>query len=66
MSTVLEIETAISKLSREERFAFRAWVEDFDAEAWDKQFEEDARSGRLDALADEALRDLRESRFTDL
>lgn len=66
MSTVLEIESAISKLSREELAAFRTWFEDFDAEAWDRQFEEDARAGRLDALAEEALRDLREGRCTDL
>jgi hypothetical protein len=66
MSTVPEIESAISKLSREELSVFRAWFEDFDAEAWDRQFEEDAKSGRLDTLADEALRDLREGRCTDL
>ena len=30
-----------------------------DAVAWDKQFEEDVAAGRLDALADEAIRDLR-------
>jgi hypothetical protein len=66
MSTVIEIESAVSKLSREELSAFRAWFEDFDAEAWDRQFEEDAKAGRLDALADEALRDLREGRCTDL
>jgi hypothetical protein len=38
----------------------------FDTEAWDKQFEEDAATGRLDDLADEAIRDLREGRCTDL
>jgi len=66
MSTVPEIESAVSKLTRVELSAFRAWFEDFDAEAWDKQFEEDAKSGRLDALANEALRDKREGRCTDL
>jgi len=66
MSTVPEIELAVKKLSREELSAFRTWFEDFDAEAWDRQFEEDAKAGRLDALADEALRDLREGRCTDL
>ena len=66
MSTILEIESAISKLSREELSAFRAWFKDFDAEAWDRQFEEDARAGRLDTLAEQALRDLREGRCTDL
>jgi hypothetical protein len=66
MSSVKEIESAISKLSREELSKFRAWFTEFDAEAWDKQFEQDAVSGRLDGLAEEALRDLREGRCTDL
>lgn len=63
---VSEIESAVSKLSREEPSAFRNWFHDFDAEAWDKQFEVDVAAGRLDALAEEeALRDLREGRCTD-
>jgi hypothetical protein len=66
MSTVAEIEAAISKLSRQELVAFRDWFTEFDAEAWDKQFEEDVKAGKLNALADEALRDLREGRCTDL
>jgi len=66
MGTILEIESAISKLSREELSTLRTWFKEFDAKAWDKQFEEDVKAGRLDALADEALRDLREGRCTDL
>jgi hypothetical protein len=66
MSTVQEIESAITRLSREELSALRAWFSDFDAAVWDKQFEEDAEVGRLDALADEALRDVREGRSCDL
>lgn len=66
MGTVLEIESAISKLNREELSALRAWFKDFDAETWDRQFEEDVKAGRLDALADEALQELREGRCTDL
>ena len=66
MGTVLEIESAISKLSREELSKLRDWFTEFDAEAWDKQFEEDVKAGRLDTLAAEALRDLREGRCTDL
>ena len=34
----------------------------FDATAWDTQFEQDVSAGRLDALADEALDDLRQGR----
>ena len=66
MGTVLEIESAIAKLSREELSTLRAWFKEFDAETWDRQFEEDVKAGRLDALADEALRDLREGRCIDL
>ncbi len=66
MSTVFEIENAIQRLSRDELRAFRDWFFGFDAAAWDRQFEEDVAAGRLDELADEAIRDLREGRCTDL
>ena len=66
MTVVSEIEIAVAKLSREDLSAFRQWFQKFDAEAWDKQFEADVAAGRLDALAEEALLDLREGRCTDL
>jgi hypothetical protein len=66
MSSVREIETAVSRLSRQELLAFRDWFSGFDAAAWDKQFEEDVAAGHSDALADEAIRDLREGRCRDL
>ena len=66
MNLVAEIEIAVKKLSRDELSAFRDWFQEFDAEAWDKQFETDVAAGRLDALAEEALLDLREGRCTDL
>jgi hypothetical protein len=64
--SIQEIETAVSKLSHEELVAFRAWFAGFDAEGWDKQFEDDVNAGRLDALGDEALRDLREGHTRNL
>lgn len=66
MSTVFEIKNAVQKLSRGDLTTFRDWFLGFDAAAWDKQFEEDVAAGRLDALADEAIRDLRKGRCTDL
>ena len=66
MSTVKDIENAVSKLPPKELSDFRAWFAEFDAEAWDKQFEEDVAAGRLDKLADEALKDLRDGRCTNL
>lgn len=66
MSTVSEIENAVQHLSRSDLTTFRDWFLGFDAGAWDKQFKEDVIAGRLDALADEAIRDLREGRCTHL
>ena len=56
MTTIIEIEKAISNLPPEELAQFRTWFEEFDAAAWDRQFEEDVVSGKLDAIADKAIR----------
>lgn len=45
----------MSKLSPQELVHFRAWYAEFDADAWDRQLEQDAASGNLDALAQCAL-----------
>jgi len=66
MSTIYDIERAVSGLSDQELSEFRAWFLEFDAEAWDSQFEEDVAAGRLDALADEAVADLRANRTRPL
>jgi hypothetical protein len=66
MSTVREIEDAVRRLPTEDLAAFRAWFAEFDAEVWDRQLEADVAAGRLDALAEEALTDLREGRCSDL
>lgn len=56
MSKVEAIEQQIEQLSPTELAAFRAWYAAFDAEVWDRQFEADVSAGKLDALADKALR----------
>jgi hypothetical protein len=66
MSTVHEIEQAIRNLEPEDLAALRQWFAAFDAEVWDRQMEQDVAAGRLDWLAEEALRDLSEGRCTDL
>ncbi len=65
-SNLGEIERAVSQLSREELAKIRAWFAEFDAANWDRQFETDVAAGRLDALADKALKDLRKGNYTDL
>ena len=59
MDTVREIKLAVSKLSSEELDNFRKWLDEFEAKMWDKQFEVDAISGKLDELADQAISDFR-------
>ena len=66
MTTVKEIESAILRLSPEELAALREWFEEFDAQMWDKQFEEDARSGRLDKLAEQAIADFQAGKCREL
>ena len=57
MSKVEALEKRVSSLSPKELREFRQWFAEFDAAAWDRQLERDVKSGKLDALADEALRD---------
>jgi hypothetical protein len=66
MNTVEEIERAVQGLPPEELARFRAWFAEFDASLWDQQIDADVAAGRLDALAHEALQDLREGRCTEL
>jgi hypothetical protein len=66
MSTAEEIESAVSMLPPEELSRFRAWFEQFDADSWDEQWEEDVKAGRLDKLADQAIEQFRQGRCTEL
>ena len=66
MSTIEEIENAIRQLPPEDLTAFRDWFAKYDAILWDAQIEMDVSAGRLDALANEALSDLRSGRCTDI
>jgi hypothetical protein len=56
MSKVQAIERQIEKLSSDELAAFSQWSAAVDAEAWDRQFEADVKAGKLDVLADKAIR----------
>lgn len=66
MSTIDEIERAVTGLSPEDLTRFREWFLEFDADAWDRQFAEDVAAGRLNALAGEALSDLAAGRTRPL
>ena len=66
MTKIEIIERQIKELSREELAEFRAWFAEFDGELWDRQFEADVKAGKLDALAEAALRDHRSGLSTKL
>jgi hypothetical protein len=59
MTTLDEIETAVSQLPEGDLARFRHWFAEFDGKRWDRRIEEDVRAGRLDSLADQALEHLR-------
>ena len=62
MQAVQELQSAVSQLSAGELARFREWFDEFDAKAWDKQFEEDVKSGKLYQLANQAIADFREGK----
>ena len=57
MSSVEEIESGVTALPPAELARFRAWFAENVWAAWDRGLEEDASTGKLDALAAEALRE---------
>ena len=66
MTTVQEIEKAVVNLPRPDLEKFREWFDKFNAETWDRQLESDILAGKLNKLADQALKDQKEGRCTEL
>ncbi|MFQ5639625.1 MAG: hypothetical protein ACE5IR_16700 [bacterium] len=66
MQNVQNIQSAVARLSPDELARFRKWFEEFEAKVWDKQFEKDAKSGKLDQLADQAIADFRAGKCKEL
>jgi hypothetical protein len=57
MRKVEKLEQDVQALSPEELAEFRAWFLEQDWAMWDRQLERDVQNGKLDALAEKALRD---------
>ncbi len=66
MSKVKDLGTQIQQLSPEELKAFREWFTKFDADNWDQEFAGDVKAGKIDAMANRALRDHQGGRSTKL
>jgi hypothetical protein len=55
--TTEDIEKAVSKLAPDQLAKFRDWFDAFDAARFDSKIERDAKAGKLDRLAEQALAD---------
>ena len=66
MSKVESIEQQIKALSAEEVAQLREWFLEFDWALWDRQLERDVAAGKLDVLAEKALRDHAAGKSTPL
>jgi hypothetical protein len=66
MRKLEDIEQDISQLSREEYTELRDWFLARDADAWDRQIEDDVRSGKLDQPGAAARRAFAEGKTTKL
>jgi hypothetical protein len=66
MSRVERIEQEVQTLSPGELAEFRTWFLEYDWATWDRQVERDVQAGRLDALAEKALRDHAAGKTTPL
>ena len=66
MGKVEKIEEEVQALSPAELAQFRAWFLEYDWAAWDHQLERDVQAGRLDDLAEKALREHAAGKTTPL
>ena len=57
MTKLEKIEQDIASLTPGEVAKLAEWFAEFHADLWDKQIEADAKAGRLDKLAEQALAD---------
>ena len=59
MTKLEKIEQDIASLSKDDLKKLSQWLDEYKADLWDKQIEEDAKAGKLDKLAAQALADHR-------
>jgi len=63
---VKEIETAIAQLPPAKVAELARWFEEFQAQIWDGQIEQDVKEGRFDALIEGVERDFEAGRCEPL
>ena len=66
MAKLEDIEKAAAELPLDQLARFRAWFEEFEAIRFDQKIERDAKAGKLDRLAEQALSDFHAGRAREL
>lgn len=66
MGKLEQLEKQIQELSDKELAEFRQWYAEFDATAWDAEIESDVHAGKLDELAEKALKEHHAGRSSPL
>jgi hypothetical protein len=64
--TVEDLEKAVALLPPDQLAQFRVWFDEFISARFDQQIAHDARSGKLDRPAEQAIADLRKGRAREL
>ena len=55
MTKITELKRSILDLTETEYAELVRWLQDQDWERWEQEFDRDVRTGRLDAMVDDAL-----------
>ncbi len=66
LAEVENIKLAVVDLSPQAKKEFQRWYEDWAWKDWDHQLEADVEAGKLDALAEQAIRSFEAGDYTEL
>ena len=66
MTMLMKIEEEIQELPEEEFGKLKEWFLDLESKRWDNQIENDSKSGKLDALANQAILDFQKGNFKSI
>ena len=64
--SIEQIKAAIEALPKKDYVELRQWFSERDWQTWDRQIEEDSKSGKLDFLVKEALDEKDQGKLRDL
>jgi len=66
MDRVQKIESEVQSLSLSEFKQLRNWIDDYEQQMWDVQLEQDIQAGKLDSLAEEALKQFDSGKYKEI